>query len=209
MDDDPARRIDEAPRAAAAAQGRARDAVETALTGLCPIVTQSHDGLTLVLLARRPPAPRAAEAASIARAFTVAPDAVGVAVGLFDRIVSLHAFDDAEALRASWPRLVTDAVVAWVDRRVAIESGTSPLPGRRTPDEGATARLVRRASVALAAAEVRPIEDPPVDAPSAAELDVRIHGDRVEGDARVSGDRAIRLALLPRESPVVLDDLIP
>ena len=205
MDEEPSRRTDEAPRAAQWDEGRARDAVEAALTGLWPIVTQSHDGLTLVLLARRRPVPGAAGAASIARAFTVAPDAVGVAVGLFDRIISLHAFGDADGLREAWPRLVTDAVQAWLDRRLAIEAGTAPLPGRRTPDDGATARLVRRASVALAEADVRSS----VEAASVEELDVRIDGDRVEGDARVSGGRAIRLALLHREPPEPFDGLVP
>ena len=220
MDEEPTRRTDEATRAAPGDHGRAREAVETTLTGLSPIVTQSHDGLTLVLLARRRPAPGTMEAAATARAFTLAPDAVGVAVGLFDRIVSLHAFADADDLREAWPRLVTDAVAAWLDRRRAIEEGTSPLPGRRTPDEGATARLVRRASVALAEADVRPAAGdhtaaaeaaavPSAEPPSVEELDVRIAGDRVAGDARVSGGRAIRLALLPREPADPPDGLVP
>jgi hypothetical protein len=217
MDDDPARRTHEAPRAEPGDRGRARHAVEMALAGLRPIVTESHDGLTLVLLAPRRAGPGTMEAASIARAFTLAPDAVGVAVGLFDRVVSLHAFADPDDLRDAWPRLVADAVVAWCDRRDAIEAGTAPPPGRRIPDDGATARLLRRASVALAAAEVRSARDPSVHdasdrsvgAPSQEELDVRIHGDRVGGHAHVSGGRVVRLALVHREPADPLDALVP
>jgi hypothetical protein len=238
---------------------RARATVAATIAGLRPLITQSSEGLTLVLLGRKPAArrragqgspptprarlarrdggsmapadgadtvaaraaggpPRAGEPApapsdpdagrieAITDLFMLPPGAVGVAVGVFDRIVSLDAFDDPDALRAAWPRLVAGAVAAWLDHCRAIDSGASPPPGRRLPDEGATGRLLRRASVALGDEEV-------LHASARAGfddgLDVRISGERVEGLALVSRGRAVRLALLPRDAPDQPEGLAP
>lgn len=260
MDDVPADHLrDRTTRCSPDDRRRARATVAATIAGLHPLITQSSEGLTLVLLGRRPvarqragrgspPTPRARltrrDAGSAAPApgadtvvgrapggpppagepaptpagpdadridaitglFMLPRGAVGVAVGVFDRIVSLDAFDDPDALREAWPRLVAGAVATWLARCRAIDSGASPPPGRRLPDEGATGRLLRRASVALDDEEVLPA---PARASFVDGLDVRISGERVEGLALVSRGRAVRLALLPRDMPDPPEGLVP
>jgi hypothetical protein len=260
MDDAPADHlVDRTTRSSPDDRRRARATVAATIAGLRPLVTQSSQGLTLVLLGpgvatwrraaggsaptprarlthrdagapapgsvtaaarapgrlRRPaqpsPAPGPADPDAdridaITDLFMLPPGAVGVAVGVFDRVVCLDAFDDPDALREAWPRLVAQAVAAWLDRCRAIDSGVSPPPGRRVPDDGATGRLLRRASVALDEAEVRPARARSVFGD---DLDVRISGERVEGLALVSGGRAVRLALSPRDTLDPPEWLVP
>ncbi len=191
--------------------GRARLTVAAAIAGLRPIATQSHDGLTLVLLGAGRGEPggthRAASGTAlddpVAAVFALPPGVTGVAVGVFDRIVSLHAFDGHDALAAAWDDLVACAVEAWRAERDAVAAGSTPPPGRRSPDDGAAVRLLRRAAIALDGATIAPR----LGATPGSE--VRIVGERVQGVARVADGRAVQLALLPREPDDPSDGLVP
>jgi hypothetical protein len=182
--------------------GDARAVAADAIAGLHPVVAQSRDGLTLVLLGRGRHAPRDRSRVAAEAVFALPSGAVGVAVGVFDPIVRLDAFDDPEALGAAWPGIVAEATEAWRARVRAIDAGIAPPPGRRAPDEGATARLIRRASIALA-------ESGDAAGAQPGDVDVPIEGARVQGTARVSGGRAVHVALLPRDAPDAPDDLVP
>ncbi|MCU0505477.1 MAG: hypothetical protein MUE82_06835 [Chloroflexi bacterium] len=195
--------------------GRARAVVADAISGLHPVVAQSHDGLTLILLGRDPRAGRRSDVGAPA-AFALPPGAVGVAVGIFERIAWLDAFDDPEGLDDAWPRILAAAMDAWRARVRAIDAGTVPPPDRRAPDEGAAGRLLRRAALALDRASdtrVHARESGPTRAPGDAsdpgDVEVRIRGARVEGTARVSRGRATHVALAPRDVADPPDDLVP
>ena len=197
--------------------GGARAAVADAISGLHPVVAQSHDGLTLILLGRDPRAGRRSDVGAPA-AFALPPGAVGVAVGIFERIAWLDAFDDPEGLDDAWPRIVAEATDAWRARVRAIDAGTVPPPDRRSPDEGAAGRLLRRAALALAldgarAVRVHARQSGPTPAPGeaidAGDVEVCIRGARVAGTARVSRGRATHVALAPRDAADPPDDLVP
>ena len=202
----------------------ARRAVAAALAGLHPIVTQSRDGLTLVVLGRDGgPADERTDGLPPAAAFTLPAGAVGVAVGLYDRLVGVETFADPDALTAAWPSLVTDAAEAWGRERDAIRARRTPAPGRGRPDDGAPGRLLRRASVAVERAAIAPAAAPapapsPAPAPAPdraqaapapADVIVPIRGERVEGSARVVDGRVVRLSIHRREPPDPPDGLVP
>ena len=192
-----------------------RRALHAAISGLRPIVTQSHDGLTFVILGTdgRP----AGRPADLAAAFPLPRGAVGVAVGLFDRLVALESFADADALADAWLALVTDAMEAWVRERDAIEARRAPAPGRLRPDDGAPDRLLRRATVAVGAATPAAADGAKAARSSGAavagdspdDVTVPIRGERVEGSARVVDGRVVRLSLHRREPPDPPDGLVP
>lgn len=140
------------------------------------------------------------ELAATVAAFALPPDAVGVAVGLFDRIVSVDAFDDPAMLASAWPRIVAAAAAAWLDRRRAIRGHLVTAPVRRHPDEGAVGRLLRRAVTALEGAAVGPSVG--------AGMDVRLVGDRVHGSGLVVEGRVVHLSLFRRERPETPDRLV-
>jgi len=230
------------PGAGIVDEAAARAVVRDAILDLRPLVTQSRDGLTIVMLARkgRRPAGRSraawrpvafadasasggvsvteapdasvpsvvAEAdrrdlAETASAFVLPPDAVAVAVGLFDRILRVDLFDDPAVLASAWPRLVEAAASAWLDRRRAVDRRLVARPLRSHPDDGAVGRLLRRAVAALDDAAVRPSVGVGADA------DVRLVGDRVHGSALVVRGRAVRVSLFRRERPEPPDRLVP
>ena len=225
-------------RAGVVDQAVARAVVRGAILDLRPLVTQSREGLTLVVLgrkARRPAArpsaagrprphrvssagaaadlmlesliaPRVADRATfvapevdgadlaaVTSAFVLPPAAVAVAVGLYDRIVSIDAFDDPAVLASAWPRVVAAAANAWLDRRRAIAGRLVVAPMRDHPDDGAVGRLLRRAVVAVDDAAARPS--------AGAGTDVRLVGDRVHGTALVVHGRAVHVSLFRRERP--------
>ena len=227
----------------AAVRVAARDAVRAALAAVRPLVSQSRDGLTLILLEPRPrvidrhragriahrpsagrampaaggweargalPAPAASpdpsrdparpaalvtddevERADAARAFTLPSGTTGVAVGVYDRIVSLELFDEPGGLAGEWPRVVDGAVGSWLARRRAVTSGAAPRPERRRPDDGAVGRLLRRSADALDGATVLPA--------SGAALSVLIDDVRVAGSALVVDGRPVHVELSRRD----------
>ncbi len=202
----------------------ARRAVAAALAGLHPIVTQSRDGLTLVVLGRGGDAADArTDGLPQAADFPLPPGAVGVAVGLYDRLVGVETFADPDALAAAWPGIVADSAEAWARERDAIRARRTPAPGRGRPDDGAPGRLLRRASVAVGdaapvdAAPVAParapapgpVADRAAAAPAPADVIVPIRGERVEGSARVVDGRVVRLSIHRREPPDPPDGLVP
>jgi len=225
------------PGADLAEAAAARAVVRDAILHLRPLVTQSRDGLTLVFLARagRRPARRradrllgsrvasrvadcatlevrdadAADLAAVTSAFVPPPDADAVAVGLFDCIVSLDAFDDPAVLASAWPRLLGGAAAAWLERRRAIRGRLVAPPLRSHPDDGAVRRLLRRAVAAVDDAVARPSVGAGATRPSVDDaVDVRFVGDRVHGSALVVHGRAVHVSLLRREPPAPPDRLV-
>jgi hypothetical protein len=205
------------PGPTAAERVAARDAIRASLATIRPLVSQSRDGLTLILLEPRPraldrrsggaaPAPRSAgaaeslttgtedesERAGATRAFTLPPGTTGMAVGVFDRIVAMDLFDDPRDLAEAWPRLVDAAVGSWIERRRAVTSGAARPPERRQPDAGALGRLVRRSADALDDASVLTAAGP-------AALRIIIDDPRVSGAALVVDGRPVHVAIRRRE----------
>lgn len=137
-------------------------------------------------------ASEADELADVERAFPRPDGAVGLAVAVGGRVISLELVHDPGAFATLWPRLVEGAVSAHLDFRRAIRAQLVPAPRHRFPDEGALGRLLERARVALVDATV---------APSVGEgTDVRLAGPKVVGSALVRAGRLVHLELFRAEA---------
>ena len=125
------------------------------------------------------------------QAFPMPPGSRGVAFGLNDGLIGLDLFGSVETLERQWPRLVTSAASALLDRRRAVAAGTASAPRHGRLDSRALDRMLRRASTALEEATVNP---------SVGEgADVRFGGPKVLGTALVHDGRAIHIALFRPE----------
>jgi hypothetical protein len=121
------------------------------------------------------------------RAFPMPAGARGIAVGINNRLVGLDLFDSAETLERQWSRLVGSAASALLDRQRAIHAGAAAKPRHRHVDSGALARMLGRATDALA--------DATVAHPVGLGRDVRFGSPKLVGTALVHDRCAIHIAL--------------
>ncbi len=126
-------------------------------------------------------------------AFPMPEDASGLAIGIGGRVVALDLFDSPAMLARQWSRLIISAALATFDHQRRVNADMLAQPEHRYPDDGALARMLRRARKATADASVNP---------SVGEgHDVRLATARLHGSALVHGGRVVHVALFRDEQP--------